>query len=374
VVRARLTVYEPRGDYQLSVESMEEAGEGALRRAFEKLKKKLAAEGLFDEANKKALPLLPERIGVITSPSGAALRDVLKVLRRRFPSVPVLVYPVAVQGNAAAGEIVDALSLAQQRNDCDVLLLTRGGGSMEDLQAFNEESVARAVAACSIPVVCGVGHEIDFSIADFAADQRAPTPSAAAEILVPDRQEWLRGLSATAHRLLNALSQRVADKKQKLEHQQRRLSLQHPGQRLRQQSQRIDELELQLSGHTRHRLAVLRSRLAENRANLQRVSPVARMARLGDGLQSLQRQLLNATRSVIESRNTRLSVAARALDAVSPLATLDRGYAIVSTSSQDGGKKIVRDVAKLKVGQTIEARVARGIIDATVTRTRKDTE
>ena len=367
LVRARLSVYEPRGDYQLIVEHMEEAGEGALRRAFEQLKKKLATEGLFATERKQALPPLPQRIGVITSPTGAALRDVLKVLRRRFPAIPVLVYPVLVQGASAPGEIVAALQLAQKRADCDVLLLTRGGGSLEDLQAFNEESVARAIAACSIPVICGVGHEIDVSIADFAADQRAPTPSAAAEMLVPDRREWLRGLATTARRLVGSVQQRMTQARQQFDFASRRLNQQHPGQRLRQQSQRLDELEQLLSNQVRHRLDKFSSRVAEAHAHLRRVSPAQRITRIGDGVNNTSRRLQTATNKIIEQFNRRLSVAARALDAVSPLATLDRGYAIVTVTQADGSRQIIRDATTLKPGIAVETRVARGIIDAEVT-------
>jgi len=191
VVRASLSLYEARGDYQLIVQSMEEAGDGALQRAFEALKQKLAAEGLFEAAHKRALPTLPKRIGVITSPTGAAIRDILSVLKRRFPAIPVLIYPVAVQGQAAGAEIAAMIRRADMRRDCDVLIIARGGGSLEDLWAFNEEIVARAIFDCSIPTVSGVGHEVDFTIADFVADQRAPTPSVAAEMVSPDQHDWL---------------------------------------------------------------------------------------------------------------------------------------------------------------------------------------
>jgi exodeoxyribonuclease VII large subunit len=195
LLRARVSLYEARGDYQLIVEHLEEAGEGALRRRFEELKARLAAEGLFDAARKRPLPALPRRVGVVSSPSGAAIRDVLHVLERRFPAVPVLLYPVPVQGAGAGAAIATAIALASARREVDVLIVTRGGGSLEDLWAFNDEAVARAIHACSMPVVTGIGHEIDFTIADFVADLRAPTPSAAAELVVPDRGEWLRGLA-----------------------------------------------------------------------------------------------------------------------------------------------------------------------------------
>jgi len=201
LVRARIGLYEPRGEYQLVIDHMEDSGLGALKRQFEELSAKLAAEGLFAAERKRPLPMIPKRIGVITSPTGAAIRDILHVLARRFAAVPVLIYPVAVQGATAAAEIAAAVRLAGRRAECDVLILARGGGSLEDLWAFNDEALARAIVASPIPVVSGIGHEIDFTIADFAADVRAPTPSAAAEIAVPDGEEWLISLSRLAHRL-----------------------------------------------------------------------------------------------------------------------------------------------------------------------------
>jgi exodeoxyribonuclease VII large subunit len=201
LVRARVSLYEARGELQLIVEHMEPAGEGALRLAFEQLKQKLGAEGLFDSDKKKPLPELPRQLGIITSPSGAAIRDLLSVLRRRFPALPVVLYPVQVQGTEAPRQIVRMLQLANRREECDVLILSRGGGSLEDLQPFNEEAVARAIHASRIPVVSGVGHEIDFTIADFVADHRAPTPSAAAELVAPDRLAWRRQLQQLGQRL-----------------------------------------------------------------------------------------------------------------------------------------------------------------------------
>jgi exodeoxyribonuclease VII large subunit len=201
LVFGRVSIYEARGDYQLIVEQLEDAGEGELRRRFEALKKKLSAEGLFDEEAKQDLPGLPGRIGVVTSPSGAAIRDIITVLNRRFPSIPVLIYPTLVQGETAATLIADAIATAVTRDECDVLIVARGGGSLEDLWSFNEEIVARAIYECPIPVVSAVGHEVDFTIADFVADVRAPTPSGAAELVVPDQAEWLRSLNATAGRI-----------------------------------------------------------------------------------------------------------------------------------------------------------------------------
>ncbi len=366
LVRARLTVYEPRGEYQLQIEEMEQAGEGALRRAFEALKKKLASEGLFDAARKKPLPALPQRIGVITSDSGAALRDVLKVLQRRFAAIPVLVYPVAVQGDGAAPEIVAALQLAQRRRDCDVLLLTRGGGSLEDLQAFNEERVARAIAACELPVICGVGHEIDVTIADFAADRRAPTPSAAAEMLVPDARDWLRNIRATQVRLARIARRSLSERRQRVDFVKRRLRQQHPGRRVQHQSQRLDELEHRLATTLTHRLSRLHARLNQLHVHLQRVSPRVRIARGRERAERAQLRIANACRTALAALDRRLTVTARALDAVSPLATLERGYAILSVRKGDVSH-IVRDADELQGGDAVEVEVARGIVEATVT-------
>jgi exodeoxyribonuclease VII large subunit len=320
LIRARISVYEPRGEYQLVVDFAEEAGEGALRRRFEELKARLRNEGLFEAAAKRPLPQLPHRIGVITSPSGAAIRDILHVLERRCSTVPVVIYPVPVQGEGAAHKIAAALELANQRAECDVLILARGGGSLEDLWSFNEEIVARAIRASAIPVVSGVGHEVDFTIADFAADRRAPTPSGAAEIVVPDAAEWLARLNKDAGRLHNAMARRLALKAERLDWQVRRLTVAHPGNRLRQLSQRLDELELRLR---------------------------------------------RAARAGLERLAARTDAAARTLQMVSPLATLERGYAIVARVP-DGA--ILREAGQVEPGDKIEVTLARGSLRARVTR------
>jgi exodeoxyribonuclease VII large subunit len=318
LVRARVGLYEPRGEYQLVVEQLEDAGEGALRRRYEELKNRLDAEGLFDAAAKRPIPRLPRRIGVITSPTGAAIRDILHVLARRFPAVPVLVYPVPVQGTGAAADIAAALRLASSRADADVLILARGGGSLEDLWSFNEEIVARAIRASRIPVITGIGHEVDTTIADYAADLRAPTPSGAAELAVPDRLEWLRGLAQARARLAGAWDRAHGTRRERLGWLARRLELTHPRTRLAARAQRLDELEARLSRALR--------------------------------------------RGLSESRH-RLAAAARTLQAVSPLATLERGYAIVTTSEGH----VVRSAGDIAPGTAIEARTAAGTLLATVT-------
>ncbi len=251
LVRGRISVYEARGEYQLIVEHLEEAGIGALRREFERLKTRLAAEGLFALERKRSLPRFPQRIGVITSPSGAALRDILQILARRYPPAAVLIYPAPVQGAAAAAALVAALESASRRAECDVLIVARGGGSLEDLWAFNDERLARAIHAASRPVVSGVGHEIDFTIADLVADARAPTPSAAAELVVPERGALLAALERTHQRLAWCVRRELQVLGARLAGTERRLSLAHPGLRLQQQMQRLDELTQRLSGAAR---------------------------------------------------------------------------------------------------------------------------
>ena len=385
LVRGRISVYEPRGEYQLIVEHLEEAGVGALRREFERLKTRLAAEGLFAAERKRQLPRFPARIGVITSPSGAALRDVLHILARRYPPAAVLIYPTAVQGAAAVPALVAALRSASARAECDVLILARGGGSLEDLWAFNDERVARAIHACALPVVSGVGHEIDFTIADFVADARAPTPSAAAELVAPDRNACLEALARTAQRLDGGMRRELRVGATRLQSVERRLQLAHPGIRLQQQMQRLDDLAQRLAGATRALLHRDGRRLAQSEGRLLQRSPghllrewsarnqtlqlrLARAARAcatqaGARSDALSERLQRAMRQRFTSATHRLALAQRALDTVSPLATLTRGFAIVTRA--DG--TLVSDAAAVADGEEIEARLARGTIKARVT-------
>ena len=320
----RVSLYEPRGDYQLIVEQMEPAGEGALKRQFEVLKRMLAAEGLFDEDRKQALPELPERIGVITSPSGAAVRDILSVLGRRFPSIPVIVYPSAVQGDAAPPELIAALQTAIDRDECDVLIMSRGGGSLEDLWAFNDEKLARVIADCPIPVISAVGHEVDFTIADFVADMRAPTPSGAAELVVPDREDWLRSINSLAARIAR-LGQRAVEER----------------------SQTLDWL-------TRR---------------LVQTSPEQTLLRQHDRLRETYRRLVTSISQRVANSGHRLELAMRGLQAVSPLATLDRGYAIVEDAESGN---VLMNAGNATVGGDIRARLANGELTATV-KSKKET-
>lgn len=356
LARARVSLYEARGDYQLIVESLEEAGDGALRRAFEQLKQRLLAEGLFDTARKRPVPDLPRRIGVITSPTGAAIHDVLTVLERRFPAIPVLVYPVPVQGKAAAPEIARMIRLASARAECDVLILCRGGGSLEDLWAFNEETVARAIADCEIPLVTGIGHEVDVTIADFAADLRAPTPSGAAEHVSPDGADWRRRLEHLGERLAGLARGDLARRAERLQWLTRRLRQQHPGQRLRQQAQRLDELEQRLLRGLRAGIQRRALLLDHGLARLLRHTPLHRIERARALCARLDQRLRQPMQRLLERHGDHVAALGRALDAVSPLATLGRGYAIVRRP--DGG--VVRDARTVEPGDTVEARLARG--------------
>ena len=362
LVRARVGLYEPRGEYQLLIEHIEDAGVGALKRQFEELAARLAAEGLFDAARKRPLPRLPRRIGVITSPTGAAVRDILHVLARRFPAAAVLVYPVPVQGAQAPGEIIEALRLAGRRAECDVLILARGGGSLEDLWAFNDEALARAIRACPIPVVSGVGHEVDFTIADLAADVRAPTPSAAAEIVVPDGAQWRKALQVHAARLRAGMQRRLRDARERLGWLAGRAAQSGPSARLAEQMQRIDELEARLRRGLRQHLADLRSELAQRQSRLWRLNPAVRLRETAARQGELLARLWAAQLQQLRHASERLLPLVRTLNAVSPLATLDRGYAIVATA--DG--RILRDAADAPPGTRVEARLAHGRIWATV--------
>ena len=360
----RVSLYETRGEYQFVVEQVEAAGEGELRRRFEALKRKLAAEGLFDELRKRPLPPLPGRIGVVTSPSGAAVRDILTVLRRRFPAIPVVIYPAAVQGEAAVIELVAALQLAARRAECDVLIIGRGGGSLEDLQAFNEEALARAIGESPIPVVSGVGHEIDLTIADLVADVRAPTPSGAAELVVPDQREWQRALAALSVKLAACIGRFEQDRAQTLDWLARRLNQASPARRLKQQVARLAELRKSLA--IAMRLDFSRRGRAIDRllGRCLRQSPAARIHHDLNRLRSLRRGVLRAGVLPVEAAQRRLQQAERALNAVSPLATLDRGYAIVT---DDGSGRLLVDASGVRPGDRIRAQLARGVLRATVT-------
>ncbi|MCK5262824.1 MAG: exodeoxyribonuclease VII large subunit, partial [Gammaproteobacteria bacterium] len=323
-IRGKVSLYQPRGDYQLIVDRMEEAGDGALQRKFELLKTKLAAEGLFDEDYKQDIPELPECIGVITSNTGAAIHDVLSVIERRFPSIPVKLYSVPVQGDAAAPAICRALALAEEQADCDVLLLVRGGGSLEDLWAFNEESVAHAIYDCPIPVVSGIGHEVDITIADFVADIRAATPTAAAETVTPDQTSWLQSMAWYQQRLQQLMAEKIQRRNETLGWQNKRLSQQHPVAVVQRLSQRLDDIEQRLSYAWRYSLQQQQNRYQQLRARLLAASPELLVSNYQHCLQILGQNLHHQIQQILERQTARLQNNARTLNAISPLNTLER--------------------------------------------------
>ena len=363
LVRGRVSLYEPRGDYQMIAEHMEEAGVGALKREFERLKTRLAAEGLFAPELKRPLPAFPRRIGVITSPSGAAIRDVLHILKRRFPPAQVLIYPTPVQGAAAVPALIRALQLASARADCDVLILARGGGSLEDLWAFNDEGVARAIRACAVPVVSGIGHEIDFTIADFVADLRAPTPSGAAELVVPDRLELLNALRRISERLVQSGRRELRVAEQLLQNLRHRLQRTHPGVRLQHSAQRLDELEQRLRKALHARVQQQNIRLGSALAALIRATPAHRLAALCARGAELRIRLQHALQRYLQTSGHRLSLATQRLDSVSPLATLARGFAVVTRT--DGS--VITDAKSVAIDDEVLARLQHGLLRARVT-------
>ncbi|MFM9912486.1 MAG: exodeoxyribonuclease VII large subunit [Methylophilaceae bacterium] len=316
--RALVSLYEARGEFQLTIEFLQKAGLGTLYEAFEKLKQKLELEGLFAPEKKRALPAFPKQIGIVTSPDAAALQDVLTTLKRRMPSIPIVIYPTPVQGKGAAETITAAINSASKRKECDVLIVCRGGGSMEDLWSFNEEIVARAIAGCAIPVVSGVGHETDFTIADFAADRRAPTPTAAAEMVSPDRVSLLQSLGQMQNRLNRQMRFALSERAQKLDGLARRLV--HPGERIRQRGEQLAQLHARFS---------------------------------------------YATQRNLEQRQTHLHKLAQNLEHLAPQQVLKRGYSLV----HNGAGEIVRNSTALKIGENLNITLAQGSVDASVSKT-----
>jgi len=356
LARGRLTMYEARGDCQLIVDSLEHAGEGALRRAFEQLKARLLAEGLFDSARKRPLPAWPRRIGIVTSPTGAAVHDVVSVLARRFPLTDVDVLPVPVQGEGAARHVQDMLQRAVNAARYDVLLLARGGGSLEDLWAFNDESLVRAVAASPIPIVSAIGHETDLSLTDFAADLRAPTPSAAAELLVPERGDILRRLSVLQRKLNSLQEHQRQQRSQAVDRLWLHLRALHPAARLALLAQRRQQLAQRVNAAVREHLHQATARLRHVHAPLHAVRPHHRLVALRECLHTLRPRPQAALIGQLQQHTRHLRELARALDAVSPLATVARGYAILEQN--DGSA--VRSIHQVIPGERLSARLSDG--------------
>ena len=355
LAQVRVGLYPERGEFQLIVQYLEEAGTGALRRAFDALKHRLAGEGLFDQQRKREVPALAQRVGIVTSPTGAAVQDVLTVLKRRSPGVKAIVYPVPVQGPSAAGQIARMLDIACARDECDVLILTRGGGSLEDLWCFNEEVVARAIDRCTIPLVTGVGHEVDVTIADFVADRRAPTPSAAAELVSPDAVRWRESLEEASRRLHRQMQRYLHGGREQLNWLRR--SLVHPRRLVQDLSQRLDALQARATWAVLSAPNARRTALRALEARLYRHAPetLLRAGQLRAG--ELSRRLHVAMRQDLSARASQVRGLERALTTLGPQQTLERGYAILTRQS-DG--RVLRQAADAPAGARIEARLARG--------------
>ncbi|OXX20571.1 exodeoxyribonuclease VII large subunit [Vibrio sp. V09_P4A23P171] len=362
LVKARLSLYEPRGDYQVIIESMQPEGDGRLQQEFEKLKMQLAAEGLFAQSNKRPLPENPQCVGVITSKTGAALFDILDVLKRRDPSLPVIIYPTLVQGEQAAIQIAQAIGRANARQECDVLIVGRGGGSLEDLWCFNHEIVARTIAASQIPIISAVGHEIDVTIADFVADVRAPTPSAAAELVSRDNSNKRQAFASYQHKLQSAMRYYTSQQAHHLRALVHALEKQHPTYRLQRQSQQLDDTEMRLQRAIQRYISTQREHIGQQYHQLQLHSPVQTLAKQQHRLAKSEQRLLDVMEKKLLRTAHRLTLAAEKLDAVSPLATLKRGYSI----TRDSSGKVIHRACDLKTGDQLITRVADGEVFSTV--------
>ena len=361
----KISLYQPRGEYQFIIEKMETAGEGDLKRKYEELKQKLFNEGLFDREKKLQIPKLPKKIGVITSPSGAAIRDVLSILKRRFPLLPIVIFPITVQGDNAASDIENALKKANLRADCDVLILTRGGGSLEDLWAFNEEIVARAIHASKIPIISAIGHETDTTIADFVSDIRAPTPSGAAEIVTPDQSELLNLLETMSRRIEHEINQYINSKSQSMDWLSKRLSQSSPLMTVRKKIEISGNLRKLLFSSIGHNLSSHTKAVDNFKFRLNSSSPKLEIQKAISHLSEMQLKITASTKSSLTKFNSQLTALGKTLDSLSPLKTLDRGYAVARDSKT---KKIISNSEKVSINSQIDIKLAKGEIAAKVTK------
>lgn len=364
LVKASITLYEPRGDYQLIAESMQPAGDGLLQQQFEQLKARLAAEGLFDALDKQPLPAPAKRVGVITSASGAALHDVLQVLQRRDPSLPVVIYPTSVQGAEAPVQIVRAIEIANQRAECDVLIVGRGGGSLEDLWSFNDERVARAIFASQIPIVSAVGHETDVTIADFVADLRAPTPSAAAEMVSRNQVELVRQIQAQQQRMEMAMDYYLAQRHQQFTRLHHRLQQQHPHLRLARQQTLLLKLQRRLEDAAQNQIRLLARRGERLQQRLNNRQPLGKIHHYHQRVQQQEYRLKQALERQLNGYRQRFGIACSQLETVSPLATLARGYSVTQTPSGN----LLKTTQQVHIGDTLKTRLQDGWVESEITR------
>ncbi len=367
MVRANVSLYENRGEFQLIIEHMEPAGAGALQRAFEELKQHLHKEGLFDEKLKKPVPHMARHIGIITSPTGAAIRDILNILNRRYPAAEVIIYPTAVQGDKATDEIIRMLKIADQRDECDVLILARGGGSLEDLWCFNNEKLARAIFDCKLPIVTGIGHEIDYTIADFVSDYRAPTPSAAAELVSPDQRQLRSEIEQYRKKLGQRIQQFIREQQKHILYLEQ--CIPHPSRTIQMISQRLDHSIMQLQNALARSLDKRAKLVAELKFRLASYNPVHQLKMNLAHCDELKKRLSRSWKQIFEQQQLALSSLSRALNTVSPLSTLKRGYSIVNRI-EDGA--IIRTAGDVKAGDRINTRFSSGHIHSKVEKIYKD--
>jgi exodeoxyribonuclease VII large subunit len=359
VISAQVSLYEARGDYQLIVDRMQEAGEGDLQLAFDQLKTRLLDEGLFEQSLKQTLPEIPNHIGIITSPTGAAVHDILSVLKRRFPAIPVIIYPTAVQGQSAKFEITNAIILANQQKQVDVIILARGGGSLEDLWAFNEECVARAIVKSKIPLISAIGHEVDFTIADFVADLRAPTPSVAAENAVPNQTVWYSKFQSLENQIHQQVQRHLSSYQQSINWLNKRLQLQHPGQQCQRHAQTLDNLELRLTRAINSKIEQYKNQINNQNNALHRHNPIEKITRYKEQQLYLSNRLNSAVKHKLDTLKAKFYSVTQTLNAVSPLATLERGYAIVTDPVTS---KVISSSQKLSINDMLKTRLANGQI------------
>ncbi len=363
LVRARVGVYEPRGEYQLTIEHMEEAGVGILQRKYEELKHKLKLEGLFDSENKQKLPEFPNVISIVTSASGAAIRDIISVLKRRYPLLSIRIYAVPVQGENSAEAIVDAIHAINKSRASDIVLLARGGGSIEDLWSFNEETVARAIFHSQIPIVTGIGHEVDFTIADFVADLRAPTPSAAAELITPHQDELSESFQQFESTLTYLINDSISVKHQTIDWLYQRLERLHPKQTILRKQEHLNELQRRVYSAVRLNTSELSNLLNELTLKLENQSPKVRIREANMKLIQLQKEIYSLVKTKLQQKQQALQGLTRTLDAFSPLGTLSRGYAIASNENTG---QILRDSRQIAINDEISVQLAKGQLTARV--------
>jgi exodeoxyribonuclease VII large subunit len=362
LVRAKVSLYEPRGDFQLIIEHMEDAGTGLLRQQFEQLKNKLNAQGLFDSNHKKSIPSHINSVGIVTSPTGAAVKDILTVLKRRNPNIKVFIYPALVQGEYAQGDICHAIHSANIRQECEVLIVGRGGGSLEDLWPFNEESVVKAIYNSNLPIISAVGHEIDTTLSDYVADLRAATPSAAAELVSSDSSALLNTVLTLKQRLINALQTKLSDSNQQSNHLQHRLIQVHPEQQLQLQQQKADELAMRLTQVIKRNMQEIKNKPVQLNQRLLKQSPMKTLQFQQQSLEQQQLKLSQTMQNILQHKNERFVHLIEQLQLVSPLATIARGYSV----TRNKNKKVITKTSQLSTNEEISIQLTDGSVKATV--------